>query len=329
MAAGLLPRGRRALPCVVALLHASPADALPPAPSIHPAIRQLMAKHDPILLYASRLLPPAAAADAAALYAWCRRLDELVDDPAADWSARRARLDEWEARLAALCAGSPRDEFDGALLATLRRHPSLGVQPFTDMLDGMRADSVEARRVASHAELEEYAYQVAGTVGLMLLPLLGVHAADEMARAREPAVALGKAIQLVNILRDARADAALGRIYLPQDEMAALGVREEDVLACRGTAEYCSLVARKAARAEALLKEAEVGGRNLPGLGPLLVAVIVELYRDYLVVLARRGYDNLDMGGHDRVSISTARKVLATLRALLSVARPTKAPTES
>eukprot|EP00966_Prymnesium_polylepis_P113513 2624809-Prymnesium_polylepis.1 len=83
------------------LVIAGSAEALVAATGGQEAIRSLMAKHDPILLYASRLLPPDAARDAGALYAWCRRLDELVDDPAvsADAAAKRARIDAWQERL--------------------------------------------------------------------------------------------------------------------------------------------------------------------------------------------------------------------------------------
>ena len=131
-------------------------------------------------------------------------------------------------------------------------------------------------------------------------------------------------VQLINILRDARPDAAMGRIYLPQDEMVELGVIESDVLACRCTPAYCALVARTAERAETFLTQAERGGRLLPGVGSLFVAIIVELYRDYLTELARRGHDNLSAGG-ERVSISGPRKALATLRALLKLSRPSSA----
>eukprot|EP00966_Prymnesium_polylepis_P315678 7294159-Prymnesium_polylepis.2 len=208
---------------------------------------------------------------------------------------------------------------DAALLTTLRRHPSLGLEPFNDMLAGMRSDAADARRVATATELDEYAYQVAGTVGLMLLPLLGVRDSAHVARARPAAIALGQAIQLINILRDARPDAALGRTYLPQDQMAALGIDEAAVVAVNDASPaYCSLVAQTASRAEGFLAQAEAGARELPGAGPLFVAIVVELYRDYLTELARRGHDNLSAGG-DRVSISTPRKALATVRALVKV----------
>jgi len=285
------------------------------------AVQALMQRHDPILLYVSRVLSDDMAQDAGALYAWCRRLDQIVDEPeSSDPATTRLALDDWAARLDRLCDGDPADEMDAALTETLERHPTLSRGLFADMIAGMRSDVEERRRIKDYAELELYAYQVAGTVGLMLLPLLGLSSEAQAAPARAPAVALGQAVQLINILRDARPDAAMGRIYLPADEMAALGVSEDDVLGRRATPEYRQLVARTAARAEALLLEAERGAPTLPGLGPLLAQTIVELYRDYLVELARRGHDNLSDGG-ERVKVGTARKLGSTLRAAVRLLR--------
>jgi len=306
-------------------LFAVAARALVAPAASQAAIAGLMKKHDPILLYVQNLLGETTAEDAGALYAWCRRLDQIVDDPPAGSSVAdtRAALDEWTARLDSLCDGQPRDEMDAALTQTFGRHPTLLRQPFADMIAGMRSDLDEQRRVADYAELELYSYQVAGTVGLMLLPLLGVDTEAQSKATREPAVALGKAVQLINILRDARPDAAMGRIYLPQDEMVAMGVSEADVLAGRCTPEYRALVARTAARAEALLQEAEQGVRALPAAGPLLAQTIIELYRDYLVELERCDHDNLSPGG-ERVRVGTLRKLSGGLRAAAALLWPFK-----
>ena len=106
------------------------------APGSQAAIAGLMKKHDPILLYVQNLLSESTAEDAGALYAWCRRLDQIVDDPPAGSSVAdtRAALDEWAARLDSLCDGQPRDEMDAALTEAFRRHPTLSRQPFADMI---------------------------------------------------------------------------------------------------------------------------------------------------------------------------------------------------
>jgi phytoene synthase len=285
-----------------------------------------MAEYDPILLFVSRLLPPRVAKDAGALYAWCRRLDEICDQEGADPIETRHQLDEWERRFGELWEGRPVDELDAALTECLLRQRNnengLTEEPFRDMIEGMRSDTVVGggRRIASLAELEEYAYQVAGTVGLMLLPLL-----EAPPEAKEPAISLGKAIQLINILRDASPDVALGRIYLPQDMLRAQDVKEEDILLANDNSNisngYRSVTKAVCERANELLEEAEVGKESLPGLGPLLVQIIIELYRGYLVELEKRGYNNLTFNG-ERVKISKFQKVAASLTALKKIYLP-------
>jgi phytoene synthase len=281
-----------------------------------------MSKHDPILLYASRLLPASVAMEASALYAWCRRLDEITDNPLSTTKELQVQLEDWQNRFDLLAKGEPVDAMDAALYECLQRNPNIGTDPFCDMMDGMKADAVVEgqRRIQSMEELETYGYQVAGTVGLMLLPLL-----KAPKEAKDPAVALGTAIQLINILRDATPDAALGRIYLPQDLLQANGVQNEDVVALQSSNGYRQVVRQVAGRAEDLLREAEVGKSTLPGLGPLLVQIIVELYRGYLEQLEKLEYNNLKPGG-ERVRISTGRKLTATLKALGTMIGGAKLP---
>jgi len=277
-------------------------------------IKELMSKHDPILLFASKLLPAATAKDASALYAWCRRLDEITDDPNADLSTIQLRLADWENRFDALCNAQPVDGMDAALTQCLQRNAgSLNEQPFQDMISGMKSDAVNDRTVPTMEELEVYAYQVAGTVGLMLLPLLDA----DMDRARTPAIALGKAIQLINILRDAKPDARLGRVYLPQDMLILEGVLNKDILNLISYYGYCQVVV--ADRAHGLLGEAEVGKSTLLGLGPLFLQIIVELYRGYLVKLEELNYDNLGTEAGERVRISSLQKIAASGKAIFAV----------
>ncbi|VEU34946.1 unnamed protein product [Pseudo-nitzschia multistriata] len=338
------------------------------------AIQSLMVKHDPILLFASRLLSPQKAEEASALYAWCRRLDEICDseENSSKPELVQDQLDVWQERFDDLWSDETKegarkttrveptattyyseDDFlmDLALKECIERYQSSGMltrKPFDDMVQGMKSDAVEKRRIRDMAELELYGYRVAGTVGLMLLPLLltpeddandssSTSAAEAVKTAREPATCLGTAIQLVNILRDATQDAVLGRIYLPTDMLRAEGVTEEDeakwlLEAAVGEGMspapdgYKRVVEKVSNRGYELLAHAEEGRSTLPGpFGPLLVQVIVELYRDYLEELKRRGYDNLqggsgsNKGTMDRVKISGLRKAQASLRAIAKV----------
>jgi phytoene/squalene synthetase len=145
----------------------------------NPQIRSLMQQHDPILLWAGRLMPPSQAEAAFALYAWCRRLDEIVDDASSPIPQRLVALNDWEARMDDIWSGSPRDDMDAALLSTLRSNPSLGREPFDEMVAGMRSDLAEVRYERFRPDLLQYCYRVAGTVGEMLLPVLGLVEEDE------------------------------------------------------------------------------------------------------------------------------------------------------
>eukprot|EP00984_Skeletonema_dohrnii_P015362 scaffold6624_cov188-Skeletonema_dohrnii-CCMP3373.AAC.4 len=278
------------------------------------AIKELMKTHDPILLFVSRLLDADIARDASALYAWCRRLDEITDDPSSDVATIQQRLSDWERRFDMICRNEPVDDMDRALAMYIQRNDDLELSPFVDMISGMKEDTVQNRTISNMAELDEYAYQVAGTVGLMLLPLLNAN----VEQSRDAAIALGKAIQLINILRDASPDVALGRVYLPQDMLKAEGVSTEDVLQLKSSPEYRKVVAAVADHAEALLIEAEIAKSTLPGVGPLFVQIIVELYRQYLIKLEQIGYDNLNLSG-ERVKINTIQKLMASFKATTKV----------
>ncbi|KIY95880.1 phytoene synthase, partial [Monoraphidium neglectum] len=135
----------------------------------------------------TQLMTPKQARAIWAIYVWCRRTDELVDGPNASRItpkmgdaalrlpapkfASRA-LDRWEERLEALFEGRPYDMLDAALTDTIAQFP-VDIQPFRDMIDGMRMDLVKSR-YHSYDELYEYCYKVAGTVALMSVPVMGV-----------------------------------------------------------------------------------------------------------------------------------------------------------
>lgn len=178
----------------------------------------------------TQLMTPEKAKAIWAIYVWCRRTDELVDGPNAS-RITPAALDRWEERLEAAFEGRPYDSLDATLTDTVSRFP-VDIQPFRDMIGGMRMDLYKSR-YESYEELYEYCYRVAGTVALMSTPIMGI---DESYKGPlEPvyraALALGTANQLTNILRDVGEDATTrSRVYLPLDELSAYGISENEVL---------------------------------------------------------------------------------------------------
>lgn len=178
----------------------------------------------------TQLMTPEKARAIWAIYVWCRRTDELVDGPN---SARitPAALDRWEERLEALFDGRPYDSLDATLTDTLTKFP-VDIQPFRDMIGGMRMDLYK-NRYENYDELYEYCYRVAGTVALMSTPVMGVDPSytGPLEPVYKAALALGTANQLTNILRDVGEDAETrSRVYLPLDELDRYGISEEEVL---------------------------------------------------------------------------------------------------
>ena len=176
-----------------------------------------------------------------AIYVWCRRTDELVDGPNASYITPKA-LDRWEKRLTDLFEGRPYDMYDAALSDTVTKYP-VDIQPFRDMVEGMRLD-LRKSRYQNFDELYLYCYYVAGTVGLMSVPVMGIcpESSASTESVYNAALALGIANQLTNILRDVGEDARRGRVYLPQDELAQAGLSDDDIFRGKVTDKWQSFM---------------------------------------------------------------------------------------
>lgn len=233
-----------------------------------------------------------------AIYAWCRRTDDLVDSPRAllNRECLNKDLDDWYVRLDNIWAGKPEDLFDLAMSHTVASYPGLSIQPFRDMIAGMIMDIPGAGqdRYNNFDELYLYCYRVAGTVGVMTLPILGTNIDQGYTQedATEPAVALGIAFQLTNILRDVGEDLERGRIYLPLDEIRAFGLTEEDLFRCKVTPKYIEFMKFQIDRARKYYRIAHTGIAMLAPDARLAVRASLDLYSRILDVIERNGYDN-------------------------------------
>ncbi|CAG9460013.1 unnamed protein product [Pedinophyceae sp. YPF-701] len=249
-----------------------------------------------------------------AIYVWCRRTDELVDGPNASKITPEA-LDRWERRLEAIFEGRPYDELDAALTDTLTRFP-LDIQPFRDMIDGMRMDLVKAR-YQTFDELYEYCYKVAGTVALMSMPVMGVDRnVEDYEEVYRGALALGTANQLTNILRDVGEDAAeRNRIYVPLQELEEYGISEQEVLdggvfsPTTGKIDdrWRRFMEFQIRRAREYFAEAESGADKLAAEARWPVWSALILYRQILDSIERNGYDNFTT----RAYVSKGKKMLS------------------
>ena len=192
----------------------------------------------------------AEAGDAiAAVYGFARVADDLVDErrPDADPEAVRGELHEMLERLRSAVRGDPVPPRWLVLGEAVRRY-GIPLEPFEDLVRGLEMD-LDGCRYRTFAELAQYCYRVAGTIGLMITPVAGFR---EGTRALEHAKTLGTAMQLTNILRDVGEDHARGMVYLPDEDLARFGLSRDDLPRHAGDAAFHALMDFEIARARAL-----------------------------------------------------------------------------
>eukprot|EP00553_Chaetoceros_curvisetus_P003658 CAMPEP_0204634488 /NCGR_PEP_ID=MMETSP0717-20131115/29367_1 /ASSEMBLY_ACC=CAM_ASM_000666 /TAXON_ID=230516 /ORGANISM="Chaetoceros curvisetus" /LENGTH=370 /DNA_ID=CAMNT_0051652931 /DNA_START=1 /DNA_END=1116 /DNA_ORIENTATION=+ len=246
----------------------------------------------------TQLLPPDAQKAIWAVYVWCRRTDEIVDAPRKPEDTNMLTdLSAWEIRLENLFQyGIVEDVLDLALLDCKIKYPNLPIEPFTDMVRGMLMDipDLGQDRYENFDELHLYCYRVAGTVGLMSMPVFGCAKGYTEVEAKEPALSLGVAFQITNILRDVGEDAVKrGRVYLPRDDMERFGVTEEQIMAQKVDENYIAFMKFQIDRARMYYDRAL---RGVPMLSPesrLPVQSSLDCYGLILDKIEENGYDTL------------------------------------
>jgi phytoene/squalene synthetase/cytochrome P450 len=249
-----------------------------------------------------------------AIYNWCRCTDELVDGPEAAGTTMED-LEAWERKLQQIFdLKETGDSMDLALIDSVRNF-RLIPRPFQDMVGGMAMDLVK-ERYQTFFELEVYCYRVAGTVGLMTLPILGFDSSqnytDELKDATiDAALCLGLAFQLTNILRDVGEDARRGRIYVPLDDLEMFGIDEEDIFeAAEGRLElwkeerWKQFMEFQMARCNGYYQKAKNGIIGLAEDNRLGVYAALEVYGGILDVVRRNQYNNFTT----RAYVSLAEK---------------------
>ena len=219
------------------------------------------------------------------VYAFCRVIDDLADDPpGGSGEAAASGLRLYREEIGRCYSGVPTLPVTLALRPAIERF-DIPRQPFEDLLDGVEMDLRRAR-YASFADLRLYCYRVASAVGLVCLSIFGCR----HPRSRDYAIDLGIALQLTNILRDLKVDAARDRIYVPQDEIAACGYSEEELLRGVRNEAFLALMGRQAERAR---RHFESAARALPPSerGRLLAAEVMgAIYRRLLRRIEAGGF---------------------------------------
>jgi phytoene synthase len=260
---------------------------------------------------AAQIFDPETREAVTLLYAWCRHCDDQVDgerlghDPhSVSRAERRARLERLQDRTARALAGQADDDPVFQAFARVSARYAIPDRYALELLEGFAMD-VDGRRCANLEETLLYCYHVAGTVGLMMAHVMG--ARDE--RSLERAADLGIGLQLTNIARDVVEDARQGRVYLPQDWLAAAGLREEDLVLPEHRPAVARLVSRLLDEAQAFYASGDKGLCRLPLRSAWAVAVARGVYADIGREVRARGPRAWDR----RVIVSRPRKLLWTL----------------
>lgn len=244
---------------------------------------------------ATALMPAQKRRSIRALYAFCRVSDDVVDEAEGD---RGAQLQSWRAQV--FNNGAVHE--DPVLLAwsDTRHRYGIPVLYVEHLLDGIAQD-LTVNRYATFDELAHYCYGVASTVGLMSMHIIGYSSPEAISYA----VKLGVALQLTNILRDVAEDWQQGRLYLPQDELAAYHLNEEDIAAGRVDDRWRAFMRFQIDRARRLYAESLPGVALLHRRGRFAVAAAAELYRCILDDIEAHDYDVF----HRRANVSDTGKL--------------------
>jgi phytoene synthase len=248
--------------------------------------------------YSFLFLPPERRRAITALYAFCREVDDAVDETS-DASVAQSKLQWWRKEVADMLQGHPTHPVTRALQPHVAAFGLEGAHLFA-IMDGMQMD-LEQTRYLDFIALQRYCWHVASVVGILSAQIFGSTSPKTLAYAEK----LGLAFQLTNIIRDVGEDARKGRIYLPVNELQQFGVTAADLLNARHSDKFEKLMQFQARRAQSLYDEAfallpkEDRRAQRPGL------IMAAIYRALLDEIERDGFHVLSQ----RISLTPLRKL--------------------
>lgn len=251
------------------------------------------------------------------VYGFCRIIDDIVDEEVAGRDPA-AELDRWREEIFACYKGWPATEFGEKLLNTIEEF-DLPMQPFLDLIDGMEMD-LTMTRYQTFADLREYCYRVASAVGLLCIEIFGY----QSLRTREYAVNLGLALQLTNIIRDLKEDAARDRIYIPVEEWDRLGYTEADFKSSRYNQPFIEMMKFQYKRASSYFDRAaqSLSEEDRPSM--IAAEAMGRIYREILEQLPAVKYDVY----RNRLTVSKKRRIQLALSTWLQCRFSRKRSTE-
>jgi len=264
----------------------------------HEYCRDKAAKSGSSFYYSFMFLPPERRQAITALYAFCREVDDVVDE-CEDAQIARTKLDWWRREVARVYSGDPSHPVTIALKNVAGRF-NLPLEQLIEIIDGMEMDLMQSRYL-DFKGLQLYCYRVASVVGLLAAEIFGYQDRQTLKYAHD----LGMAFQLTNIIRDVGEDARRGRIYLPIDELQRFNVPASQILERRHDDNFRQLMAFQAERARKYYDQAfeQLPAADRKSQRPGLV--MAAIYRTLLDEIERDGFLVLDR----RTSLTPMRKL--------------------
>ena len=250
-----------------------------------------------------RILPPDRRMAMYAIYAFCRLVDDIADDPA-PFDTILPRLDDWRDRVRSLYAGRADGAVERVLLRAVVEY-DLQKRDFDAVIDGMQMDAESAIAAPDMATLDLYCDRVAAAVGRLSVRAFG----DASAAADRVAWSLGRALQLTNILRDVAEDAARGRLYLPREWLQEAGV-PLDPQAALAHPLLPMVCVRVATQARLHFADAQLAMEACDQRAMKPARVMAASYAAILDRLEARGWNHLDQA----VKVARWRKLWIALR---------------
>jgi phytoene synthase len=256
---------------------------------------KITARHSKSFYFASGLLPEEKRSAVRALYAFCRTVDDIVDESAD--SERNSQLDYWR-RMVETGSFRESDLLAAAWADTLIRY-HIPRHYALQLIDGVARD-LSQTRYQTFEELATYCYGVASTVGLMSMFIVGFRTREAVPYA----IKLGVALQMTNILRDIGEDYQNGRLYLPREELAFYGIQEADIAGRRNSDNWRQFMKFQIDRTRQLYSDSWAGVKMLEREGQFAIGAASVFYQGILDEIEKRDYDVFSC----RASLSTLGK---------------------
>jgi len=255
------------------------------------------------------VLPRAKRDAMSALYAFCREVDDAADSESVPVEQRRERLVEWRADIRRACGNEPPQLVINQEFQPVIRKYHLPFTLFDELIKGCEMD-LDIKRYDNFEQLEIYCYRVASVVGLLSIEIFG----HQNPACRDYAMYLGKALQLTNILRDVRTDAARGRIYLPLSELKKFNVSPDEILRHEYSERFSTLAASVAGRAKNFYRLAR---ETLPAEDRRSMVAAELMGSVYWRLLQKLEARKFNVFGPQPTRLSNVQKMLLILRAWL------------